>query len=283
MGDFTQSSRMRIVINADDCGYLPNVTLGIADCIEAGSVTATSIIANGEGVGEAFRMLTAFGERVDCGVHLNLSFGTPMSPKLGKRYTYLPGGLVLLRDIARKRIQWQDIHEEWTLQIEYIKRSGLPIIFLNTHEHVDLLPPFRFLLYRIAREYNIRWTRRLRPEWKQCRNLKDIIRHSIVQSFSPTQKNSPTLQTLNCFGFGLSGRLNIEWFKTWAHSVIARLPKESAIELMCHPGHKTDSVSIPNKIRNYHAWHIEHAMLTNPAFFAICQEYKLIPSRYRDL
>ncbi|HXT49290.1 MAG TPA: ChbG/HpnK family deacetylase, partial [Gemmatimonadaceae bacterium] len=67
----------RLIINADDFGFSEGVTRGIVEAHVAGSVTSTSIMANGIDWQNAVARARAL-RTIGVGVHLNLVQGRPL-------------------------------------------------------------------------------------------------------------------------------------------------------------------------------------------------------------
>src|SRR5665647_3210908 len=76
-GGAATPERRRLVINADDFGYSAGVTRGIVEAHAAGSVTSTSMMANGIDWENAVRLARST-RTLDVGVHLNLVQGRPL-------------------------------------------------------------------------------------------------------------------------------------------------------------------------------------------------------------
>ncbi|MBK5189205.1 MAG: ChbG/HpnK family deacetylase, partial [Gemmatimonadaceae bacterium] len=69
--------RRRLIVNADDFGFSSGVTRGIVEAHAAGSVTSTSMMANGIDWESAVRLARAT-RSLGVGVHLNLVQGRPL-------------------------------------------------------------------------------------------------------------------------------------------------------------------------------------------------------------
>ena len=70
---------MKLIVNADDFGYTPGVTAGILRARRDGIVTATTMMANAPDTEGAARAARAVPD-LDIGVHLVVTYGTPLSP-----------------------------------------------------------------------------------------------------------------------------------------------------------------------------------------------------------
>ena len=277
----------RLIINADDCGYLPEVTRGIGAAIDAGVVTATGVLANGAGFEQACALL-AGSLRADAGVHLNLSWGSPLSGSMAQRLAQrggrFPAPALLVRDLATGRLPIAVVEDEWRAQVERVRGAGLPIAFLNTHQHVHLWPPLRRLVLRLAADYRVGWVRRLEPEWRESRTPAGFARGAVVtllQALPPRPAGRGAARrdplAIPCAGLGPSGRLDVGYLVR----LVARLAPGSRTELMCHPGYADPSA--PPPLRGYHAWEQELAALCSAEFREACERHRVVLSRYSAL
>ena len=69
---------MKLIINADDCGKSKEVNEAIAQFIEAGKITSTTVMANMDDLEGAAQLFDKYGKKVSFGVHLNLTEGHPL-------------------------------------------------------------------------------------------------------------------------------------------------------------------------------------------------------------
>src|SRR5208283_3527101 len=95
--------RKRLVVNADDFGFTPDVNRGIVDAHRRGILTATTLMANGSAFDDAVR-LARETPTLDIGAHLVLVggrstlTGKPLPPTVAK----------LLVAMARREIRVYD-------------------------------------------------------------------------------------------------------------------------------------------------------------------------------
>ena len=69
---------MRLIINADDCGYSKTNNSHIKQAIEKGKITSTTIMANMPEVEDAIRLYETYHNDISFGIHLNLTEGEPL-------------------------------------------------------------------------------------------------------------------------------------------------------------------------------------------------------------
>ncbi len=133
-----------LIVNADDYGYFDGVSRGILDCARHGIVTATGVFANSPFLDTHAAWLAGV-PNVDVGVHLNLTDGWPLTRGLGDALSRsdgrLPGKFAIATAVMSRRIPLRLIRDEWRAQIEALLARGLQVRFLNSHEHIHMLPP----------------------------------------------------------------------------------------------------------------------------------------------
>ncbi len=203
-------SGKRLVVNADDFGFTPDVNRGIVTAHRQGILTATTLMANGDAFEDAVR-LARETPSLDIGCHLVLISGRSLVPP----YAPLPASVAeLLRALATRRIR---AYDELAAQVRKILAAGLQPTHLDTHKHTHLAPPVLHAVARIAEEFDIRWVRRplfgLLPAPRGCR------------------------MTDHFTGFRLTGRFHTRELV----QLIRNLP-DGVTEFMCHPGYCGDDL-----------------------------------------
>lgn len=257
--------RPRLVINADDFGYFPEVTRGIVECVQAGSVTATSIIVHRDtpqGVFDSARSLAG----VDIGVHLNLTHGSPLTPALGNRIDRFPSKFSLLQQLLSRQVSLKTISDEWAAQMETVRDQGIEIRFLNSHEHLHMFPGLFSRFTALARQFSVDWIRVCKPEWSFTGTQGHWLRTAV---FAATGSSKPVPKDLNAarlVGIAPSGRLHLEYIR----SLVETFQPGRTYELMCHPGHPSSRASA--SLSDYHDWSGELGLLTGPHLPALLKQ-----------
>lgn len=270
-----------LLVNADDYGYFPGVSRGIIDAHLNGIVTATGVLANGSSFLDDVNRLRSTPS-LDAGVHLNLTFGRPLTAKMRKHHRVSDENFVSKLDFAKKfglgKMPLEDIHDEWSAQIELCQENGLKLWFLNTHEHVHLFPSLFALTRRLAETYKIPHVRLPSARLSESSSPTAMIRALIVKSFAFL--NSRKGRTAVKFvGFGQSGKLSEHYLA----SLLRRLRPGEFYELMCHPGYGDDVGSEFSHLHAYHDWAQEMRTLTSPDLRSMCEEENVRIISYRDI
>lgn len=134
---------------ADDYAMTPGVSRGILEALDAGAVSATSVLTTSPWWPESASALNCHANRVDIGLHLNLTLGAPLGPMP----LLAPGGRLpdigsLMRYARQGGLPLPEIAAEIDRQAErFIAILGRPPDHLDGHQHVHALAPIRPLVF----------------------------------------------------------------------------------------------------------------------------------------
>ena len=118
-----------LIVNADDYGYFPCVSRGILAAALGGVVTATGVLANSPFLEQHLSWLKS-ESRLDVGVHLCLTSGTPVSDRMKRRVRWFGGRFprkeLMSGALLTRAVTVADVRDEWRHQIEtcLAARSG---------------------------------------------------------------------------------------------------------------------------------------------------------------
>jgi predicted glycoside hydrolase/deacetylase ChbG (UPF0249 family) len=272
-----------IVVNADDFGYFACVSRGIVECVRKGAVTATGVMANGPRFNEIINWLHDLPQ-IDVGVHLNLTYGRPLSP-VCRRYLKPFGGFFVPRFktagmILQKRLPVSVIKSEWRTQIERCLNAGLTIRFLNSHEHIQILPGLTDVMLKLAREYRIENIRLPLPEWRVWpASFSAVIRNLLLYAATNLNGTFRLQNPIRVFGIGVSGKLTLEYL----YRLFTSLVPGGVYELMCHPGFCDPDEIQDHRLCRFHSWQQELDLLTGRALKDLLQRCHITPQRFRDI
>lgn len=226
------SARKRLIVNADDFGFTPDVNEGIFEAHRRGILTATTLMANGAAFEDAVRRARELPS-LDVGCHLVLVGGTSLCT--GKALPPTAGRLLLA--LAGRQIR---PYEELRAQIIRILETGIRPTHLDTHKHTHLAPPVLEAVARLGEEFGIAWIRRpldfpiqagrsglLPPLVRVTSRSLGLLR----RRFQRVLHKHRCRTTDHFAGFQLTGRLRTAELI----ALLAQLP-EGTTELMCHPG-----------------------------------------------
>jgi predicted glycoside hydrolase/deacetylase ChbG (UPF0249 family) len=271
-----------LIINADDFGYYDGITKGIVEAANHGTVTATGVMANGPALERWVAKLKGLTS-VSVGVHLNATLGHPltdaMRDNLGTTQGEFPAKETLAYSLFLGRIPASVIRMEWQAQIERCLEHGLKPQFLNSHEHVHMLPGLYTHVRELADKFDIAHVRAPSPEWRlRGTTPSDWIRNSYLAASKlrmiTATRNEPLL-----IGVAVSGQLDFEYCK-WR---FPRLTPGRAHELMCHPGRVDPIAQSNSRLHAYHDWEGELCTLLSTEFRQLLQRCKVNLTNYIGL
>lgn len=280
---FPIANKRYLIVNADDYGYFTSVSRGILDAAMEGVVTATGIMANSPDLDKHLRLFAEV-DALDAGVHLNLTHGEPLTARMQDLLCSwggtFPTKFQMATAILKRKIPLAVVEEEWRAQIMRCVEGGIRLLFLNSHEHLHMLPGLFAVTVKLANEFGIQHIRHSSPEWEATQDLSEWVRNLILGSTSVMTPNRfRQYRAVRFIGASRSGKLTMEYFRR----KLPQLKPGHVHELMCHPGY-FDSLEIRDPgLLSYHAWEQELAALRSPEFRDLCDSYDIQLTRYRDL
>jgi chitin disaccharide deacetylase len=225
-------SRRRLVVNADDFGFTPDVNEGIVATHRCGILTATTLMANAAAFEHAVR-LARETPALDIGCHLVLIGGRSLVS--GREYPASVPKLVAALVSRELRP-----YEELRAQIVKIAGAGLNPTHLDTHKHTHLAPPVLDAVARLSEEFGIRWVRRpfdfplgaLRGAIPAVKRMTSDALGVLRRRVHDVLEKRGCRMTDHFAGFQITGRFHVRELV----ELIGILP-EGSTEFMCHPGY----------------------------------------------
>lgn len=274
-------NKTRVIVNADDYGYFSCVSKGIIEAAEKGIVTATGVLANKDISALTSKLNNT--ESLDAGVHLNLTYGSPISEEMcdavSKWNRNFPPLFKMAFAILKGSVKIKTVEKEFRAQIERCLENSLNLTFLNSHEHIHMLPTIYPLTIKLANEYNIPFVRHSNAEWIGKLNPGSLLRNTIFTTLNILNVPKKLANTPKLIGMSESGRLSINYF----NQCFSNLKRGNVYELMCHPGHFDNNEISDQRLISYHQWEDEFNVLTSKEFNTICEKYEIEIIGYRDL
>lgn len=268
---------MRLIVNADDFGYFDEVSRGILELATQGIVTATGVMANGPALPrwvDALRRLPL----LSVGVHLNATLGKPLTQEMRGavhgRGGLFPGKGTMAAAILRGGIATAVVIAEWRAQIRHVIDAGLAPCFVNSHEHLHMLPQLYARTRELAREFGIVHVRAPRAEWGPAASVGGYVRSGAFAMARLMAGPSPGEPEL--IGLNPSGHLNLSYCR-WR---FGRLRQGSDYELMCHPGRDDAHARGDPKLGAYHDWEGELHTLQSPEFADLLRQHRIALTGY---
>jgi chitin disaccharide deacetylase len=236
----------RLIINSDDFGFSQDVNRGIIDTHQAGMLTATTLMANGDAFEHAVELSKAH-PALSVGCHLVLVQGMSVAqPNLA-----LPATIFDL--IRRLTLGDLDPQQEIAAQIEKILAVGIQPLHLDCHKHTHLHPKVLKAVAWASQNYSIPWVRcpvdYSKPKASAKVPMSKRFIHQALRlrgrSMRQMLKESGCKVTDHFVGFQVTGRLSPEVVL----KLLAALP-DGVTEFMCHVGYCTEELrSKPTRLK----------------------------------
>jgi predicted glycoside hydrolase/deacetylase ChbG (UPF0249 family) len=214
----------RVWVTVDDFGLSAEANREIVKLAERGVVTAVSVMVHASACTEGLAELSAMPVRI--GLHATFTDGLALSPELGRlprAWWSLAPGLLDQRAVGR-------FAHELCEQSERLIDAAGRIDFVNSHEHVHLLPALWPAIVGAVWRYDIPAVRL--PGWPP-RGRGPEAAMACVAALARRRARLPRgTITTEPLGVLRAGRLDEPTIRELLHRHRGR---EHAIELCCHP------------------------------------------------
>lgn len=128
----------KLIINADDFGYTPGVSLGIIEAHNKGIVTSTTALTVSEHFLDGMKLATALAPGLAIGIHLTLTLNKAKPilreeevPSLADQQGYFWNQSVYL-----DKVRPEEVKKEWEAQILRFLASGRKPDHIDSHHYV---------------------------------------------------------------------------------------------------------------------------------------------------
>ncbi len=238
------TSIISLVVNADDFGQSPDVCNGILRAHGDGILTSTSVRGNCQNPG-AIADLLSTAPGLGVGAQLTLIGGRPVGDADQLRALLTTDGLFpahareLYLRWAKGTLASDEIEREFDAQVTRLLAAGLRLDHLNTHRHLNFIPPIGRALETIARRHRIAGIR-MAAEKPHLGWLTDAPRGALALAQGAlawmTRRQVGALRHgPQTWGYFESGRLD----DIRILEILGRMGP-GAHELVCHPGATDD-------------------------------------------
>ena len=249
-------------IIADDFGLATCVNDGIIYLLTAGKINGAALMANGAAFDDAV-------SKIKSGAVSNLNIGAHLVwvEEKSLNGVKLPGNYkIFFIKYVLGLITLADIEQEARTQLDKISRSGIKPQFINSHQHLHLLPSITNIVIKLAQEYNIAYIRTVNEPinfggGKLFRKFQLLFLRWLSRSAKIKIKTAG-LQ-INDFFVGVVNAGNLDKsYLEYANHIANQYPN-ATVELGCHPG--IEDEALRKKYQhwgNYH-WQQEFELLKN--------------------
>lgn len=246
-------SNRKLVVNADDLGLAESVNRGIAETIEMGVVTSTSLLVNMPATDDAIRRLRylrALGKSVSVGLHFNIVMGPPMSEcaSLADERTgeFLPLHSLIWRCVARK-VNLDDVQRELDAQLErarhLLAKINMQVTHIDSHRHAHVLPGIFELVLRTAKQHGISHVRHPYETHPLPRRTRAVVASRVLRTILYKQR------PMDDVSFTGLGAMASPTFHRDIAQLLGDLPP-GITELMVHPGYDSAELAAVDDYRS---------------------------------
>jgi predicted glycoside hydrolase/deacetylase ChbG (UPF0249 family) len=264
----------KLIVNADDLGLSEKTNEGIIQAHLNGIVTSATLMMTMPSVGHAIDAIR--GMKLDVGLHVDISWGKPVSPVLdiptladssgsffGKKH--------LLKRLALNRINPSELETEIRRQVKAFQNTELPLFHIDVHQHFHGFPAVMKAVATVAVSENIPFVRYVN-EFSLSRLTNGFIYFMFLLSkrYFPRQIGRAD----HFLGLSLTDRLDEVSLCRELVNV-----RSGLTELMCHPGYDDPSL---NDLSMLQSRKVEIDALTSGAVRDIISSNNITLTTYRD-
>lgn len=246
---------------ADDLGLHKSVNDGIVFLLKEGKIDGASLMPNGQAFDDAINRIITIEppQTLSIGIHFVLVEERSLTglafPKSYKIFfiRYLLG-----------LIKLSDIEKELRAQLDKCVSVGVKLSFINSHQHLHLLPGIMHIVIKLAIEYQIPYIRIVSEPVKLSGGK--LFRKSqlvFLNFLSKLAKNKIKKAGLECddffVGFVNAGNMSTSGL-TYARE-LAEKYSDKIIELGCHPGYESEELKEKYKHWGNYNWQKEFDLL----------------------
>lgn len=219
---------IRLIINADDLGASALINNSIEACVQSGTVTSVSLLANGPVCDDAVAMIRKYPQ-CSVGVHLNAMEYRPLTNPDRLRPILTETG-EFAGNLAQTPLTGplrEALVREWCIQIERVREAGVTVSHLDSHYHMHTVPSLFPVLREVVRTSSV----------KRVRLSKNL--YSKAQP--PASKSLLLKKRLwnSALRFVIDAHTTDAFTEFSTFLEIGRLqpPDVKTLEVMVHPGH----------------------------------------------
>ena len=218
---------MALYVNGDDFGLGESCTLAVAEALEKGYITGTTMTANGEYFENAVRLAKKRGFTDKIGVHFNLTEGRPLTKEMEKTELFVEDGFFHKRYLKNPReltdAEANAVYKELSAQAERLKKSGLAVARADSHHYIHTFIHLAPIAARVCLEH-------------------DIIRVRIDRTFDTPERPRITDGRIENLWWRERGFLTTAHFGRMSDLEEGAVPDD--VEIMTHPDYDKNGILI---------------------------------------
>jgi predicted glycoside hydrolase/deacetylase ChbG (UPF0249 family) len=228
----------RLIVNADDFARSEGVNRGILKAHKDGLVSTTTAMMNLKNAAKAVHVAHLESPGLGMGVHLNITFGKPVSsPEKIPSILNNDGFFRSYQELMEKSATFElsDIELEWRNQIEKFLATDVPLDHLDSHHHCAVFTPQLFELFLdLAAEYDC-GVRNPIPYDLQFLDLNSLYSETIIRFVLEDAEHLIRAKAIPYPDFFLASFFGKSATSEHLTHLLSKL-SPAVYEIMCHPG-----------------------------------------------
>lgn len=258
-------SKRDIFVVADDLGLAKSINDGIVFLLKEGKIDGASLMANGNAFEDAVNQIQDIPDP-QIGIHLVLVEEKSLSGiKLPKNHKTFFIKYVL--GLTKKG----EIEKELESQIQKVLETGIKPQFINSHQHLHLLPGIMNVVIFLAKKYGIPYIRIVNEPSRLGANFFRKAQLCFLRFLSKIAKKRIVKGGLKCndffVGFINAGNMGIDDVE-YADDLSKKYP-DKIIELGCHPGYENEELRHQYKKWGNYSWEKELNLLKDTTLIGV--------------
>ncbi len=177
-----KDNAIQLEVNVDDVGISPDIADGVIQLWEAGAISSVSVMAFGQDVDRASKLLIE--HNIPTGVHLALNHGRGVLPADEVPSLHTPNG-EFWNSAEETMARWviSEAKREFEAQIEKLLRLGIAVRHLDSHMGLAFMSPELLMVYQeLAHRYRLAVALPEAPYFDPVRNK--LTQDSLAASIS---------------------------------------------------------------------------------------------------
>lgn len=241
----------RIVLCADDYGQAPHISEAIINLAHQHRISATSCLVTGKYWCEHGEWLQPLQDKIDIGLHFNLTQGNALSKEFIQYYgkNFFSLNLLICKSVLRtlkKSVIIAECHAQ--LQAFIAVQNRLPD-FIDGHQHIHQFPTIREAVLQAHAQYLQKNQSYIRLINQRLR-ISDVFknRKKLIIHYLGTNEMKKSLEQMkvshNSVFAGVYPFQQAQNYRSWFNYFLQDMPSKGGM-IMIHPGLANDDKSDP--------------------------------------
>lgn len=277
----------QLIINADDFGRHELINRAVQIAYEKGCLKSATIMAGGIDFDDAVntaKKLSGLG----VGIHLTLANGNPILPPkeipslVTEEGTFYDNHAAFLKRYLQGKINFDEVRDELSAQIEKVKRAGLNLTHVDSHQHLHHVPKIIDIVLELAdaagiHAIRISSTKIFEGEFGGIGQFIGRIGLASLAKFAAHKAHGKKFLSPNHFTGIVAGESITENFMV---NLIENL-RGGTTEVMLHPG--TENSTLKNFCQWEHDFKAELNAVTSPKVLKLLAEKNIAAVNFSAL